>query len=99
MALARLWRKSKERERGEPRHDLSLVTTMRGEAGQRGSILIRDLSSSGFRAETLVKFRKGSTVVVDLPGSRHAEAIVEWTRGDMVGVSFIDEAPVSDLAE
>lgn len=82
------WRKSDRTERAAPRHGVSLVTTMRGEGGQRGSILIRDFSDDGFKAECLVRFRKGSDVVVDLPGGRTVEARVEWHRRNRVGVSF-----------
>lgn len=81
-------RKAKLIQRVSERQGLSLLTTMRGEAGLRASILIRDLSDAGFCAECLVRFRPGSIVVVDLPGLRHAEATVEWSRRNMIGVSF-----------
>ena len=97
MNLASLWRKSERAERAAPRHGLSLVTTMRGEGGQRGSILIRDFSDDGFRAECLVRFRKGSDVVVDLPGGRAVEARIEWNRRNRVGVSFKQPVATSYL--
>lgn len=84
-------------EREAERHGLSLVTTMRGEAGVRGSILIRDLSTSGFRAESMVKFRPGTKVVLDLPGWENIEAKVEWARREMIGVSFAKPVAVAGL--
>lgn len=91
------WRKPEPTQRISERHGLSLVTTMRGEAGLRGSILIRDLSDAGFRAECLVKFRRGSNVVVDLPGWEHVDATVEWTRRNMIGVSFKQPVALAGL--
>ncbi len=96
MNLSSLWR-SKKAERASERHDLSLVTTMRGEQGRRGSILIRDFSDDGFKAECLVRFPKGSDVVVDLPGGRSVEATVEWNRRNRVGVSFKQPVAMSYL--
>lgn len=95
MNFLNLWQKPDVVDRAEPRHGLSLVTTMRGEAGQRGSILIRDFSHNGFKAECLVRFRKGSNVVVDLPGGRTVDAVIEWCRRKQVGVSFRQPVPVN----
>lgn len=88
MLLSLFRSKSNEVQREADRKGLSLVTSIRGEGGRRGSILIRDLSSNGFRAMSLVRFRAGSDVVVEIPGAREVEAKVEWTRSDQIGVRF-----------
>jgi hypothetical protein len=97
MNFSSLWRKPKSEARAAPRHGLSLVTTIRGEGGKRGSILIRDFSENGFRAECLVRFKRGSAVVVDLPGGVALEATVEWTRRNRIGVSFLKPAALNFL--
>jgi hypothetical protein len=99
MNIKRLWQKSEPIDRSSHRQGLSLVTTLRGERGQRGSILIRDLSHTGFRAETLVRFRKGSAVIVDLPGASEIEATVEWSRREMIGVSFKQPIALSEVLD
>lgn len=90
-------RRAEPIQRASERQGLSLVTTMRGEAGLRGSILIRDLSDAGFRAECMVRFRPGSSVIVDLPGWERVEAKVEWARRNMIGVSFNKPVALSGL--
>lgn len=98
MNFMSLWQKTDLQERTAQRHGLSLVTTMRGERGKRGTILIRDLSDDGFKAECLVRFKKGSDVVVDLPGGRTVAGTIEWARNSRIGVSFKNRLVLGTLA-
>jgi hypothetical protein len=68
-------------------------TMMRGSGMAGRTVVIRDLSISGFRAECPAPVLIGSYVSVDLPGIGPAHAQIRWQVGGEIGGKFLD--PVS----
>lgn len=52
------------------------------------SVLVKDLSLSGFAAEALTGMKPGTRVWLSLPGLSGLQAEIVWNDGTMIGCSF-----------
>lgn len=77
-----------------PLPTFSLVTRLRA-AGASATVLVHDLSSTGFEAECIAKFRPGSKVRITLPGLGDVDARIRSARRGVLTAAF--DAPI-DLA-
>jgi hypothetical protein len=71
-----------------PRQHFSLVTMLRG-AGTSATVLVHDISNTGFLAECVVKFPTGARVCINLPGLGNVDARVKSTRRGGLAATFL----------
>jgi hypothetical protein len=82
-------------EQAAPREKFSLVTMLRA-AGTTATVLVHDISATGFEAECLAKFRSDAKVRINLPGLGDVDARIVSARRDVVVGRFL--RPI-DLAQ
>ena len=78
------------------RWDISLTTQLATEAGRTVWINLRNISATGFMAESPVAPPVGEKLRVLLPGSGPVLAEVRWSQDGRLGCRF--ERPLSPLA-
>ncbi|WNO53757.1 PilZ domain-containing protein [Stakelama saccharophila] len=61
---------------------------LRGRGGQRFTVAVTDLSTTGFRAEAAFDLKEGDLVWLTMPGMQGLEATVAWRDGYIYGFAF-----------
>jgi hypothetical protein len=91
--LARIWRARPDPvERETDAVPFSLVTSLRGPGGP-ASVLVRSLSSTGFSAEALARFSRGTKVWINLPAIGEVGAVIAQNRSGGIAAEFL--APIA----
>ena len=81
---------------GDPDHDgrrvkrtkVQLQSHLRRREGRTATVVVLDLSTLGFRAETIGVFGTGTQLWLKLPGLEALLATVAWTDGIQIGCEF-----------
>lgn len=95
MFAMRFRRSPRPAEQEAPREKFSLVTMLRA-AGTTATVLVHDISGTGFEAECLARFKSGAKVRINLPGLGDVDARIVSARRDLVIGRFL--RPI-DLAQ
>lgn len=77
------------------RYSLALSLTAKV-AGANRTLVLRDLSRTGFLAEALPRLELGETVEIDLPDRGPQRSLVVWTGDTLAGCTFA--TPISQAA-
>lgn len=77
-----------QEDRSAPRTKLRIPAQLRPSGFTGFSIIVKDLSLSGFAAEALTGMKAGTRVWLSLPGLAGLQAEMVWNDGTMVGCSF-----------
>ena len=75
-------------DRSAPRIKIQIPASLRQSGSSGFSVMIKDLSLSGFAAEALTGMRQGTRVWIAIPSLSPLQAEVEWNDGIMIGCSF-----------
>ena len=75
-------------DRSAPRIKLRIPASLRPSGYTGFSVIIKDLSLSGFSAEALTGMKAGTRVFITMPGLKSLEAEVAWNDGTMIGCAF-----------
>ena len=79
-----------EEDRSAPRIKLRIPAQLRPSGFKGFSIIVKDLSLSGFSAEALTGMKAGTRVFLNLPGLSGLQAEIAWNDGTMVGCGFTE---------
>jgi PilZ domain len=77
-----------QEDRSAPRIKLRIPAQMRPSGFTGFSVIVKDLSLSGFAAEALTGMKAGTRVFLTLPGLGGLQAEIAWNDGTMVGCAF-----------
>ncbi len=77
-----------QEDRSAPRLKFRIPAQMRPSGFPGFSVIVKDLSLSGFAAEALTCMKPGSRVFLTLPGLAAQQAEIVWNDGTMIGCSF-----------
>lgn len=80
-------RSNHERRGGERAH-VAIEADLRKPGRTPFKVLIRDLSETGGRAETLAKIHPGDNVMLTLPGLAPISATIRWTTSREFGLQW-----------
>ena len=83
--------------RGDKRHDVRRYNGVVGSDGLSYQFRLRNLSSTGVSGLTAAPVRIGQIVHIELVKGASQAAIVRWTRGTSVGLSFCHGLPLDIL--
>jgi hypothetical protein len=75
-------------DRSAPRIKLRIPAQMRPSGFPGFSVIVKDLSLSGFAAEALTGMKPGTRIFLTLPGLAGQQAEIAWNDGTMVGCAF-----------
>jgi PilZ domain len=75
-------------DRSAPRIKLSIPASLRPSGSPGFSVIIRDLSISGFAAEALTSMKPGTRVWIKIPTLSALQSKIEWNDGFVIGCSF-----------
>ncbi|MFC4291826.1 PilZ domain-containing protein [Sphingorhabdus arenilitoris] len=75
-------------DRCAPRTKLRIPASLRPSGFKGFSIIVKDLSISGFSAEALTGMKAGTRVFITMPGLAALEAEIAWNDGTMIGCAF-----------
>ncbi len=75
-------------DRSAPRVILSLPAKLRPSNSPAFSVMIKDLSLSGFACEAVTSMPQGARCWLTMPGLESMQAEVVWNDGIIVGCSF-----------
>jgi hypothetical protein len=75
-------------DRCAPRIRLRIPASLRPSGFKGFSVIVKDLSISGFSAEALTGMKSGTRVFITMPGLTALEAEIVWNDGTMVGCAF-----------
>jgi hypothetical protein len=75
-------------DRSAPRMKIRIPASMRPSGFRGFSVVVKDLSLSGFSAEALTGMKPGTRLWISLPGLTPLEAEIAWNDGTMVGCAF-----------
>jgi hypothetical protein len=75
-------------DRCAPRIRLRIPASLRPSGFKGFSIIVKDLSLSGFSAEALTGMKAGTRVFITIPGLSALEAEIAWNDGTMIGCAF-----------
>jgi hypothetical protein len=75
-------------DRCAPRLKIRIPASLRQSGSPGFSVMIQDLSISGFAAEALTGMKPGTRVWISIPGLCPQQAEVEWNDGFTIGCSF-----------
>jgi hypothetical protein len=75
-------------DRSAPRIKLRIPAQLRPSGFTGFSVIIKDLSLSGFSAEALTGMKPGTRVFLTIPGLGGLQAEIAWNDGTMIGCSF-----------
>lgn len=90
-----------QEDRCAPRHKLRIPASMRPSGSSGFSVIVKDLSISGFACEALTGMKAGTRVWLKLPNMEALQAEIVWNDGTMVGCSFtqlLNEAVMDNIA-
>ena len=79
-----------QEDRSAPRVKLRIPAQMRPSGFTGFSVIVKDLSLSGFAAEALTGMKAGTRVFLTLPGLSGLQAEIAWNDGTMVGCGFTE---------
>lgn len=77
-----------QEDRCAPRLKLRIPATIRPSGSSGFSVVVKDLSISGFACEALTGMKAGTRVWLKLPSLEALQAEIVWNDGTMVGCSF-----------
>ncbi len=75
-------------DRSAPRRKIRIPASLRQSGCPGFSVMIKDLSLSGFAAEALTGMRPGTRVWIAIPSLAPLQAEIAWNDGVMIGCSF-----------
>lgn len=75
-------------DRSAPRIKLRIPASLRPSGFKGFSVIVKDLSLSGFAAEALTGMKSGTRVFITMPGLAALEAEIAWNDGTMIGCAF-----------
>ena len=75
-------------DRSAPRIRLRIPAMLRPSGFKGFSVIVKDLSLSGFSAEALTVMKAGTRVFITMPGLTALEAEIKWNDGTMIGCAF-----------
>ncbi|NJM50591.1 MAG: PilZ domain-containing protein [Sphingomonadales bacterium] len=75
-------------DRCAPRTKLRIPASLRPSGFKGFSVIVKDLSMSGFAAEALTGMKAGTRVFITMPGLTALEAEIAWNDGTMIGCAF-----------
>ncbi len=75
-------------DRSAPRIRLRIPAQLRPSGFTGFSIIVKDLSLSGFSAEALTGMKPGTRVFLTIPGLSGLQAEIAWNDGTMIGCAF-----------
>ena len=75
-------------DRSAPRTKLRIPASLRPSGFKGFSVIVKDLSMSGFAAEALTGMKAGTRVFITMPGLNALEAEIAWNDGTMIGCAF-----------
>lgn len=75
-------------DRSAPRIKLRIPAMLRPSGFKGFSVIVKDLSLSGFSAEALTGMKAGTRVFITMPGLAPLEAEIAWNDGTMIGCAF-----------
>lgn len=81
-----------------PRLEVDCFATVR-DGGMVHRMRVQDVSQGGIKLESSLVLDEGTGLVVSLPGLAPQPAVVRWTEGGYLGVTFNRLLPLSDLVE
>ncbi len=87
-------------DRSAPRIKLRIPAMLRPSGFKGFSVIVKDLSLSGFAAEALTGMKAGTRVFITMPGLSALEAEIAWNDGTMIGCSFqnlLNQAVLSSI--
>ena len=77
-----------QEDRCAPRYKLRIPASMRPSGSSGFSVVVKDLSISGFACEALTGMKAGTRIWLKLPSLEALAAEIVWNDGTMVGCSF-----------
>ncbi len=89
-------------DRCAPRIRLRIPASLRPSGFKGFSVIVKDLSLSGFSAEALTGMKAGTRVFITMPGLSGLEAEIAWNDGTMIGCAFenlLNEAVLDSILE
>lgn len=95
MFAMKFRRAEREAPQPAPTEGFSLVTTLRA-AGTSATVLVHNLSSTGFEAECVTRLKAGARVRINLPGLGDVDARITASRRGTLAGAFL--RPI-DLAQ
>jgi PilZ domain len=72
------------------RHKVKIQASLRRAGDKPFSVIVRDISVSGFSCEAVSSVRPGSLVWITFPGLTGLQSEVSWNDGVMIGCAFSD---------
>jgi hypothetical protein len=75
-------------DRSAPRRKIRIPASLRQSGSPGFSVMIKDLSLSGFAAEALTGMKPGTRIWIAIPSLAPLQAEVAWNDGVMIGCSF-----------
>lgn len=74
------------------RRIVNIAAALREEGAKRATVVVIDISTGGFKAQTPEPLENGAEVWLKLPGFEAKRSRVIWSRGEEAGCEF--EAPL-----
>lgn len=75
-------------DRSAPRVRLRIPAILRPSGFPGFSVIVKDISLSGFSAEALTGMKAGTRVWLTVPGLAPLQSVIEWNDGTLIGCSF-----------